>query len=85
MSTTSIRIRVETLRQLHQLRKHPAETIDSVVSRLIARYRGEPEPPILLWGHVHKRKPVIRCKKLHAIARKKRSAKDHEDPILRFY
>jgi len=83
--STSIRIRVETLRRLHQLRNHPAETIDSVVLRLIAHYRGEPEPPITIWGDINKERPVIRCKKLHAIARKKRSTKDPEDPILRFY
>jgi hypothetical protein len=83
--SSSIRIKLETLRQIHQLRRHPAETLDSVINRLIAYYRGEPEPPVTIWGDIHKRKPVIRCKKLHAIARKKRFTKDPEDPVLRFY
>jgi hypothetical protein len=73
--STSIRISFETLRKLHELRKIPSETIDSVIQRLIAKYLGEPEPPITLWGHIQRDKPIIRCKRLHAFKRKKRNAK----------
>jgi len=69
--STSVRIRIETLKRLHELRRYPAETLDSVISRLIAHYLGEPEPPVTLWGDVGKRRPVIRLK-LHAIPRKGR-------------
>jgi len=70
--STSVRIRFETLKRLHELRKYPAETLDSVISRLIAHYLGEPEPPVILWGDVGKRRPII---KLHAIPRKGRLVK----------
>jgi len=88
--STSIRISLETLRKLHKLRKHPAETIDSVISRLIAYHLGEKEPQIVLWGSISKQKPVIRVRfqKLHAIMRKKRCVKilHFDDPHrLRFY
>jgi hypothetical protein len=86
--STSIRISYETLKKLHDLRKHPSETIDSVIQRLIAKYLGEPDPPIILWGHIQKDKPIIRCKRLHAVKRKKRSVKilKLENPYrLRFY
>jgi len=73
--TTSIRVSFETLRKLHELRKVPSETIDSVIQRLIARYLGEPEPPITLWGQIDKDKPIIRCKRLYAKSRKKRNTK----------
>ena len=88
--STSIRISLETLHKLHKLRKHPAETLDSVIQRLIAKYNGENETPIVLWGHINKQKPVIRVRfqKLHAIMRKKRCVKilHFDDPHrLRFY
>jgi hypothetical protein len=72
--STSIRISLKTLKKLHELRRYPSETLNSVIQRLIARYLGEPEPPIELWGHIQKDKPIIRCKKLHAFKRKKRNA-----------
>jgi len=86
--STSIRISIETLRKLHSLRKYPAETLDSIINRLISRYLGEPEE-IMLWGSIDKEKPIIRLKKkLHAITRKKRNARtsQSENPHrLRFY
>jgi hypothetical protein len=85
--STSIRINYETLKKLHELRKYPSETLDSVISRLIAYYHGEPET-ITLWGSIEKNKPLVRTKKLHAKSRKKRNAKTLklESPYrLRFY
>jgi hypothetical protein len=72
--STSIRISYETLKKLHELRKYPSETLDSVISRLIAYYHGEPET-ITLWGSIDKKKPLVRTRKLHAIKRKKRNTK----------
>jgi len=84
--STSVRIRLETLKRLHELRKYPAETLDSVVCRLIAHYLGEPEPPVILWGDIEKKRPIIRCEKLHAKKRKWRFVKaSRENPDnLRF-
>jgi len=44
----SIKVSRETLEALKRLRKHPRETIESVILRLIARYRGEEEPLIII-------------------------------------
>ena len=89
MSST-IRIRLETLKKLHELRRYPSETLDSVIQRLIANYLGEEEPPIVLWGNINKQRPVIRVKprKLHArsrISRKCRTFQSENPHRLRFY
>ena len=44
----SIKVSRETLETLKRLRKHPRETIESVILRLIVRYRGEEEPLIII-------------------------------------
>ena len=75
--STSVRVRLETLKKLHELRKYPSETLDSVINRLIAYYLGEKEPQIVLWGSISKQKPVIRIRfqKLYARSRRSRSVK----------
>ena len=46
LQKTTIKVSKKTLKELKDLKKHPRETMESVIKRLIARYRGEPEPPI---------------------------------------
>ena len=43
---TTIKVSKEIVKELKNLKKHPRETMESVVKRLIAHYRGESEPPI---------------------------------------
>ena len=43
---TTIKVSKEVIRELKGLKKHPRETMESVIKRLIARYRGESEPSI---------------------------------------
>jgi len=43
---TTIKVSKEVVKELKDLKKHPRETMESVVKRLIAHYRGESEPPI---------------------------------------
>ena len=43
---TTIKVSKEVVKELKDLKKHPRETMQSVVKRLIAHYRGESEPPI---------------------------------------
>ena len=43
---TTIKVSKEIVKELKNLKKHPKETMQSVIKRLIAHYRGEPEPPI---------------------------------------
>jgi len=86
--STSIRVSLATLKRLHELRKYPSGTLDSVISRLIAYYLKEEEPPIVLWGHINKKKPLVRTKKLLAKTREKRSVKTlqfDDSHRLRFY
>ena len=48
LGKTTIKVSRETLELLKSLRRHERETMESVILRLIARYRGEEEPPIII-------------------------------------
>ena len=43
---STIKVSKEVIKELKSLKKHPRETMESVIKRLIAHYHGKPEPPI---------------------------------------
>ena len=43
---STIKVSKEVIKELKSLKKHPRETMESVIKRLIAHYHGEPDPPI---------------------------------------
>ena len=43
---TTIKVSKEVIKELKSLKKHPRETMESVIKRLIAHYHGKAEPPI---------------------------------------
>ena len=43
---TTVKVSKEVIKELKSLKKHPRETMESVIKRLIAYYHGKPEPPI---------------------------------------
>ena len=48
LGKTTIKVSRETLKTLRSLKKHPRETMESVILRLIAKYRGDAEPPVII-------------------------------------
>ena len=43
---STIKVSKEVIKELKSLKKHPRETMESVIKRLIAHYHGKSEPSI---------------------------------------